>query len=266
MKTKLLLFLFTIPFLGYAQMENMFYYPSKKLDSINVPHKELNFFIGSDTLNTILVTSKKRNNKTTFIYFHGAGGNITKYVKYIIPLTRAGYQVLMVDLRGYGKSTGKLTHQNAVSDATFIFNEIQKSKDFKNHQFIVYGTSMGTQVATKFAEDNQEKLKGLILDGCLSSLTDIAAESSPEAHRPFIYKNLVFPYSAKKNIKNVKIPVLLIHSEEDTDIPVRHAREVFQNANEPKKLWIYKGKHLEAPLVDEGMFIDNVKLMIKRTK
>lgn len=257
-------YLLCLPTLCNAQMEGKFYFPSKNFIPIEEPHKEFNFFIGKDTLNTILLTSKNKKPKTTFIYFHGAGGNVSKYVKYVEPLTGVGHQVLMIDLRGYGKSTGKLSHENAVSDAEFILTEIMKLKTFKKQKFVVYGASMGTQVAARFTERQQKFIKALVLDGCISSLTDIAADKSPENQREMIRTYLKFPYSAKESVKNIKIPILFIHSKDDADVPYSQAQIVFESANEPKSFWTYSGKHLEAPILLKEEFLSKIQEILRK--
>jgi uncharacterized protein len=249
---------------SFAQMEERFYNPSKKLDPIDVPYKEYNFYIWQDTINTILLTSTHKKPKYTFIYFHGSGGNVTRYVKLVTPLTEAGYQVLMIDLRGYGKSSGKLTHQNAVTDAEYVFSEIRKMKSFKKQNFIVYGASLGSQVAARFTENQQQYIKALVLDGPMSSLTEIAAASMPEAQRESVRKFLKFPYDAKTSVKNIKIPLLVIHSEDDERVPFIQGKDVFDNANEPKYFWQYKGGHLQAPILEKEEFIKQMNSLLKR--
>ena len=253
-----------ITFYSSAQYDDRFYFPSKEWNPIqDMEFTAFNFYIDQDTLHTLLFNPENKA-KATIIFYHGAGGNISTYTPIIRPLVNAGYQVFAVDFRGYGKSTGKPTHLNIANDAQIIFNEILKKEEFKNLPVIVYGASMGTQIATKIAKDNQEKISALILDGTISSFTDMALLSVPEEQKAMIAQYVTSPYSAKEDIKEIKnIAKLFIHSKEDTSVPFSQGKKVFDNATGPKELWVYKGKHLASAsnLTDE--FIQKINTLIQ---
>ena len=242
-----------------AQYDDKFYFPSKEWNKIeNIEFDEYNFTIGNDTLNSVLFKSENTP-KATILFFHGASGNITTYLSVINPLVKANYQVFAIDFRGYGKSTGKPTHINIANDAQIIFNEIIEKEEFKNLPTIVYGASMGTQIATKMAKDNQDKVSGLILDGTISSFTDMALLSAPEEQKAMIAQYVTSPYSAKEYIKKIKnLPKLFIHSKEDTSVPFSQGQTVYNNASEQKELWIYEGKHLESASKYTDEFIQRI--------
>ncbi len=85
------------------------------------------------------------------------------------------------------------------------------------------------------------------MDGALSSFTDIALASAPEAQKQVISQYVTSPYSAKEDIKEIKnMPKLIIHSKEDKSIPFSQGKTVFDNASQPKEFWIYEGEHLES--------------------
>ena len=246
-----------------AQFDDKFYFPSKEWNSIeNVEFEEMNFNVENDTLNAILL-KPEINPKATIIFYHGAGGNISTYTNITNPLVKAGYQVFMIDFRGYGKSTGKPTHLNIAHDAQIVFENIVEKDEFKNLPMIIYGASMGTQIATKIASDNQDKIAGLILDGTISSFTDMALLSVPEEQKPMIAQYVTSPYSAKEDIKNINgLPKLFIHSKEDTSVPFAQGETVFNNASEPKELWIFNGEHLEAAIKFSELFIQKVNNLL----
>lgn len=252
--------------LVFAQMDDKFYYPSKKWEPVmdSIKFKEINYFIGQDTLNTVFITPDTKKIRSTIVYYHGTGGNISRYVPLIRPLIKAGYQVYMIDFRGYGKSSGKPTHLNIASDAQIIFDSILQMKEVKKTKIIVYGASIGSQVATKIAADNQSKLSALVLDGAMSSFTDIAAATAPPAQRDFILKVVPSPYSAKESIKQIKeIPVLLIYSKEDKVVPFSQGETVFQNTIAKKEMWIYRGDHLMAPKLFPDELVERVNRLVK---
>lgn len=247
-----------------AQYDDKFYFPSKEWNEIeNLEFKEYNFTIENDTLNTILF--KATNSiKSTILFFHGAGGNISTYTSIIEPLVKANYQVFAIDFRGYGKSTGKPTHINIANDAQIIFNKIILNEEFKNLPIIIYGASMGTQISTKIAKDNQDKISGLILDGTISSFTDMALLSVPEEQKAIIAQYVTSPYSAKEDIKEIdNLPKLFIHSKQDKSVPFIQGKLVFDNALEPKTFWEYQGNHIDASIKETNEYIKRINNLIK---
>jgi hypothetical protein len=248
---------------AFTQSDERFYFPSKKLEKIDsLPHENLAFTIEKDTLTGIFI-KPKTTAKASVLYFHGAGGNLTTYINFIKPLVESEFQVILIDFRGYGKSTGKPSHLNIASDAQIIFDQLLKREDIKSTKIIVYGASMGTQVATNLTKNNQSKIKALVLDGALSSFTDLAVESAPKPMKRMIRKHLISPYSAKDDIKQIKdVELLIIHSKEDKSIPFKEAETVFANANGPKSFWVYEGDHLEAPIRLPKDFVDKFNQLL----
>lgn len=228
-----------------AQMDDKFYQPSKILKPIEFKNFEnISLPVESDTITAIVLRPETKSLKKTILFFHGAGGNVTSYQFMVKPLVEVGYQVVMVDLRGYGKSTGTPTHLNVAADAQKFFDAMLVRPDIKNNKIYIYGASLGTQVATKIAKDNQNKISGLIIDGGMSSFTDIAAHFAPQ-YKDVIEKMLISPYSVKEDIKALKgLPKLFIYGSEDKTVPFEQGKTNFANAAEPKQFLEYKGDHL----------------------
>lgn len=229
-----------------AQFEDRFYYPQKDWKKIEIPYTEDFISIEKDTLYTAFFQPKKQA-KATILFFHGAGGNISTYQFMIAPLVKDGYQVYAVDFRGYGKSTGKPTHINVAADSELVFTKMKENEEIKNTNLIVYGASLGCQIATHLANKHQNEIDGLILDGGFSSFADIAKESAPEEVHLFIENALGKLYPSKEKIKAIKnLPKLIIHSAQDKSIPIIHSETVFKNALAPKEFFTSEKGHLEA--------------------
>lgn len=249
-------------FISSAQFDDRFYFPSKDWDNIeNLNYEDLYFNIDTIRLNGILI-KPEISPKSSILFFHGSAGNISTYTPIVKPLVDAGYQVFMIDFRGYGKSTGIPTHINIAQDAQIVFNKIIKRDDFKNLPIIIYGASMGTQIATKMAKDNQDNIAALILDGTISSFTDMALLSAPEEQKQVITQYVTSPYSAKEDIKEIKnMPKLFIHSHGDKTVPFSQGQTVFDNAAQPKELWVYEGDHLEAAIKYPDLFVQKINTL-----
>lgn len=249
-----IIFLSCIQFVN-AQFDEKFYFPKKEWKEINIPYIEEFIPIENDTLHTAFFRPEKEI-KATVLFFHGAGGNISTYFYMIKEIVQKGYQVYAIDFRGYGKSTGKPTHINVEEDAEIIYLKMKRNEHLKNKKLIVYGASLGCQIATTFTKKHQDEIDGLILDGGFSSFADIAKRYAPEEVHPYIENALGSMYPSKEAIKKIKnVPKLFIHGKNDTSIPIHQSQLVFNNAQEPKYFFESKKGHLEAlPFETEHVF------------
>ena len=114
------------------------------------PHKDISIPLNAkDTLNLVDFASTDTVTKGVVLYFHGNKRNISWYSKYIPYFTRQGYQVLMIDYPGFGKSTGKLTEKKLYDWALQVYRIAIKR--FAADSIIIYGKSMGTGIAAQLA-------------------------------------------------------------------------------------------------------------------
>lgn len=266
MKTKLLLLILLVSKTIFvnAQMDDKFYFPKKDIRPNEWKNTtELNLNIDKDTINTVFLKTEQKPKATIFL-FHGAGGNISYYYPIAIRFAKENFQVVMVDFRGYGKSTGVPTHKNIADDGKIVFDKYSEMKEIKKLPIIVYGLSIGTQIATHITKENQNKIKGLVLEGGMSSFGDIAAFYAPQ-YKDFLEKSFVNPYSSKQDIKEItKIPKLIIHSMEDKEVPFEQAKIVFDNANEPKEFMEIKGEHMQGTKHEGQKIIEKINNMLKK--
>lgn len=254
-------FLFLVSGLS-AQMDEKFYHPDKEWVEIQLPHySEITLVCEQDTLYPAIIRPQG-SPKATVLYFHGNGNNISKWIGHVKPLVDDGFLVYMMDYRGYGKSTGKPTHLNIAHDAQILLDTLLRQTETLNIPLIIYGSSIGTQIATHLTRNNEEKVHGLVLDGMMTSFTDIALASSPAEYHPHIKQLVTSPYSAKEDIRYINhTKLLVIHSEEDV-IPISGARSVYESASCPKQFWLYEGKHVEAPVKYPVQFVSYMNQII----
>jgi fermentation-respiration switch protein FrsA (DUF1100 family) len=186
--------------------------------------------------------------KPVMIFFHGNGGNIQWRTWRTIPLMKKGYGVLLAEYRGYGGNPGEPTEQGLYSDAEAYYQFLLKS-GIPENRMVMYGESLGTGVATYMANKYQG-VAGLILDGGYTSLVDIAKNDYFFVPVKLL---MIDRYPSIDRIGNVKAPILIMHGEKDSIIPVRFSRALYAQATSPKTLKIYpEGAH--ADLYNHGAF------------
>ncbi len=179
------------------------------------------------------------------IYFHGNTRSIKGWSKYARDFTRSNYEVLIIDYRGFGKSTGKRDEQAMYDDSQFIYNKVRAW--FKEDKIIVYGRSMGSGFATKLASKNNPKM--LILDSPYYSFSQLTSR-----WLFFLPLSILLKFNIRTDIwiKYVKCPIYIIHGTKDTLIPYRSSVRLRKEAPLTTRLIpIHGGKHNDLPSFDE---------------
>jgi uncharacterized protein len=210
----------------------------------DVPFKELFFDIEPGV--TINGLHFYRDNPAGLIlYFHGNTRSIKGWAKYAKDFYRYNYDVVLVDYRGFGKSTGKRSEHAMLNDMQVVYNELKRQ--YPEDHLILYGRSMGSGFATKLAADNHPRY--LILDAPYYSFSKVV-----ERFLPILPVRLVLRYHLRTDrwIRRVNCPVYILHGTKDWLIPIRHSQNL-QKAN-PKKITlirIHGGGHNNLPSFDE---------------
>jgi fermentation-respiration switch protein FrsA (DUF1100 family) len=166
--------------------------------------------------------------KLTIVFFQGNAGHLGYRNYKVRPWLDAGYGVLMVGYRGFG-NPGSPSEEGLYMDAQAAIDAI-KAKGVPEDGMVFYGESMGTGVATQMA--TEYSAAGLILESPYTSVPDVGAD-----RYPLVPVNLLLHdrYDSIDKIKDVHMPLLLLHGELDQVVPVRFGKKLFEAANEPKQ-------------------------------
>ncbi len=183
--------------------------------------------------------------KGLILYFHGNSRSIKGWAKYARDFYRFHYDVVLVDYRGFGKSTGKRNENEMLSDMQFVYQELLKK--CAEHHILVYGRSMGSGFATKIAADNSPRY--LILDAPYYSFIKVASRFLPILpHRWWLRYKL----RTDQWIRKVNCHTYIIHGTKDWLIPISQSEKL--QAINPHKITlirIHGGKHNNLPSFDE---------------
>ena len=102
----------------------------------------------------------KGESKGVVLYLKGNSKSIKGWGKFAVDFTRLGYNVLMVDYRGFGKSTGRRSQKAIKRDLQEVYNKLKELTT--EDRIILYGRSLGSGFAAKLASMNNPRM--LILD------------------------------------------------------------------------------------------------------
>ena len=249
-----------------AQFDNMFYYPQKgEKVGYKLPDYREDVYLAadSDTLHSVLLKPKGKATATIF-YIHGNSGNITVCDEILTALVNGGFQVFTTDFRGFGESSGTPTHLNIAKDGQMVFDYLINRPDVKDTKLVVYGASIGTQLAAKLVKDNPEKVKLLVLEDGMSSFTDMALMSRPASQHAIIRRDVTSPYSSIEDVKYITaVPKLIMHAKNDRVVPFTQGQQVFESAAEPKIFVETESGHVGVLKQNPQLAIGKIKELLK---
>ncbi len=206
----------TIVFRQKKTVQNYTYTFNQKFEEVNLKTED------NAVLNAIHF--KVENSKGVILYFHGNKDNLKRWGEIAGKLTTYGYDVFVVDYRGYGKSTGKKTENLMYRDAQLCYDYVKQH--YNEESIVVYGRSLGGTFATYVASRN--KPKQLILEATFSSMQDVIAHKLPILPYNQLLK---FKFKSFEFIEKVTVPTLIFHGTKDRLVPLNLAKKLFGHSN-----------------------------------
>ena len=128
----------------------------------------------------------------------------------------------------FSGNKGKPTELGLYEDARSVLNWL-KNKNIREDQIIIYGESLGTGVSVEVAQN--KNFAGIILESPFTSMVDAGKHYYFYLPVSLLLKDR---YETIKKLKNIKIPILVMHGENDKIVPFQMGKKVFSEANNPK--------------------------------
>ena len=201
----------------------------------------------------------KNKSDKAIILCHGIGTSKADMLNYIPFLYKEGYNLLVFDFRGHGKNKSK--HNSlGFSEINDVFAAVEFIKTKKIDKIGGLGISLGASTLIRAAA-RTDGFKAIVSDSAFARLDPMIASYAKRLyHLPYwpvvvLVKKVTelrtgFHYDAVNpvdDIKNVHVPVYIIHGLNDSNIPSKNAEEIFAAANEPKKLlMVPNADHVES--------------------
>lgn len=191
----------------------------------------------------------------TVLFLHGNAENISTHIGSVHWLPAAGYNVFLLDYRGYGQSGGRARLPNLFLDVDAALEHLVAHAEKYSPPLILLGQSIGGALAisTLAHSPHKNKVQTLVIESAFSSYRQIAREKL-RAFWPtylFSYPLSFFISNYRSPVREIHklggIPLLIIHGDADQTVPVHHSQQLFEAALEPKELWIVpEGNHIDA--------------------
>ena len=231
------------------------------------------------TLRAQYLENESPNGKTV-ILAHGYKGNSEQMPEITRYYYEEGFNILKPDARGHGKSEGNYIgygwkdRLDVKEWINLLINE--KGQD----AIFLHGFSMGAAtVLMTSGEDLPDEVKGIIADSGYTSVNEELAHQLK-----YLYHLPAFPImevtsvvtkmragytfkeaSALEQVKKNRLPLFIIHGDQDELVPTQMANRLYEAANSPKEIWIVPGAgHTEGFTVEEGEYKKRIKGFIDK--
>ncbi len=232
--------------------QKMLYYPGKALDatpeSLRLAYEDV--YINTQDgqkLHGWWVASKPQ--AFTVLYFHGNAGNISHRLHRTQFFRDLGWNLLIVDYRGYGKSTGRPREKGLYLDALAAYAFLTQEKGVSPERLIIYGKSLGGSVAAELCL--QKPAAALVLESTFSSTALMGRRMFPWFPVQWVLSQ---KYDTLNKISRLKLPKLIVHGRGDDMIPFSHGEMLFRQAVEPKQFVPFFGEHNDEVYVSSGEY------------
>ncbi|HYE37142.1 alpha/beta hydrolase [Methylocaldum sp.] len=243
--------------LSLSGCANLLFYPDRAMrltpDVLGLKYEDVNLTASDGTrLHGWFLLADGEPRGTVF-FLHGNAQNISTHIRSVAWLPETGYQVFLLDYRGYGLSEGSPGLPEVLTDVAAGFQWLLNEPRVTTKNLFVLGQSLGANLAAYFAGANPEvrhRLSAMVLDAPFASYREITREKLSQL---LITWPLQYPlswlmpddYSPIKNIAELSpLPLLIICSETDEIVPAHHSIALFKAASEPKSLWLTQGFHI----------------------
>jgi len=179
-----------------------------------------------------------RGDKPVVLYFHGNGGALNLRVDRFQKITARGVGLLALSYRGYGGSTGHPTEAGLIEDARAAY---AYAAERYPGRIAAWGESLGSGVAIAIA--SEKPVTHVILDSPFSAAVDVAADLYWFLPVRVLMRD---QFRSDLRMRTVTAPVLILHGEADTIIPIRYAERLLAGIAGEKRMVRYAdGWHVD---------------------
>ena len=197
----------------------------------------------------------------TLLWFHGNAGNINRRLDNIKMIyERVPVNVFIIDYRQYGRSEGKVSEQGTYLDARAALAYLHSRKEINREKIIFFGRSLGSAVAVELALN--EKCRALILETPFTSILEMGKKLYPFLPVSLLLKT---KYDSLAKIRNIKVPILVMHGDKDALVPFEHGKRLYDMANEPKEFYTIPGAgHNDTHIVGGDEYFDVIRNFVNK--
>ena len=242
---KLLLVFLLVGYLGllallYVAQRSLMYFPERTRTppaAAGLSEAEEVVLDTADGERVIVWHLAPRGDGNVVLYFHGNGGALRYRADRFRAFTADGTGLVALSYRGFGGSTGSPTEAGLISDAAAAY--AFAATRYAPARIVVWGESLGSGVAVALAAEHP--VGRVVLEAPYSSALDIGAAAYPFAPVRLLMKD---QFRSDLRIEQVTAPVLVLHGERDTVVPIAFGERLYALIKSPKRFVRFRdGSH-----------------------
>ena len=199
--------------------------------------------------------------KGAVLILHGNGGSIALRLDWLRMFHELGYSSLIIDYRGYGRSSGSPSETGTYEDARAAWDHLVGTRGWRSGEIVILGESLGGPVAAWLAA--RVSPRALVLQSTFTSIPDLAAQLYWFLPARSISR---FSYDTRAYLREVAAPVLVAHSRGDETVPFSHGLALFDQAREPKAFVEMRGGHNDAFLFSRREWTQSLAEFLDRAR
>lgn len=174
-----------------------------------------------------------RPQSPVMLYFHGNGEVASDYDGLASAFLDCGVSLLVVDYRGYGWSTGKPLGSKLFPDAEKVvdaLSDVVQMAGLAATKYVLMGRSLGSACAIHAAHTRPDQFAGLIIEsGFAHGPALLSRLGAP------VLNHLPDPIGNERKMREISLPLLVIHGERDQLIPVENGQALYDASPSPRK-------------------------------
>lgn len=192
--------------------------------------------------------------KGTVLHLHGNGGNMAWHLGASYWLPEQGYQVLMIDYRGYGLSQGKPSLPTVYQDIDAAMQWLSTAPEVQGKPLVMLGQSLGGAMAIHYLAahpEQRQRFQALVFDGVPASYRSVGRFALGTSWLTWplqVPLSWIVPDgdSAIRSIERLESPPkLFFHSIDDPIVPLQNGISLYQHALPPRVLQVTRGGHVQ---------------------
>jgi fermentation-respiration switch protein FrsA (DUF1100 family) len=188
----------------------------------------------------------------TVLHLHGNAANVSNHLPLVAWLPGAGFNVLMLDYRGFGRSQGRPTLAGVVDDAAAALAYLRSRPDVDARRLVVLGQSLGGATALRLLARDGDGVRLAVVEAAFASYRGIARDAALQSvvlapllplALPMLPKAADDPVTA---LAAVRVPLLIVHGTADEVIPFSHGERLAAAAPRAQFVRVDGARHMES--------------------
>lgn len=232
----------------FLKQRQFLFFPSQIIEKtpeiFNLPYEDIWLQVptknNTETIHAWWIPAANFSQDLVLLYLHGNSYNMGANIEIMNRYHIMGFNVVSLDYRGYGSSTGNFPGERQFyEDVDIFWDYLIHQRQIKPQNIVVYGHSLGGAIAMELAIRHPQ-FAALIVQSSFTSMIEVV--NSTRKYKLFPINLLLNQrFDSINKVSKLKMPVIFIHGTDDELTPTYMSEKLFKLAPEPKELFIVPG-------------------------